>query len=168
MNKVKYLYRKSRCSRKKDVGSLKKFKRTNTKNLFLELPKHEKMRPVYQYSNYCNYDSKPLQEFIKSKIGEDWNDVYSEIIKKTPYKFRMFLDDDLGWIIKRPMYYDDDYIPKLVSYGGNGIICYDRLYVDLDNIIRCDSKEVLFKKSKKIIRKIKIEQITENESQSSD
>jgi len=170
MNKVKYLYRKSRDSRRKDSGVLKKFKRVKIKDLFLELPTHKKMRPTIKYcGHYRNYDSKPLIEFIKSKIGQDWNDVYSEIVKKTPNKFRRFLDDDVSWIIKTPIY-DDDYIPKIASYGVRYNICSDRLYIDLDNIIRYDSKDVLLKKSNKIIRKIKLQQIidSENENQSSD
>ena len=162
-----FLYRKSRISN--NHYQYKKTKRHNNVDLFSYLPIHQSMHRKYKYSYHCiNYNSRPLEEFIKSKIGEDWNDVYSEIIKKIKPKFRYLLESDLMYIIRRPLF-NDEYIP-LDTYYNRCSICSDRLYVDFNNIICYKSKDEILIESKRTVRKIKLQQIFDNkkENQSSD
>ena len=101
MLKNKNLYRKYRRSRNR--YTCKKTKRNHNIDLFSELPVHQSMKKIktnYSY-NYSNYDNKPLIKFIYSKIGEDWNDIYSEILKKVKNKYRYLLESDLKYIIRR-------------------------------------------------------------------
>lgn len=166
MNKIKYLYRKSRTSRNYNSDVLKKFKRIHNNDMFSDLPKSEKMKSFKYSYNYGNYDITPLQEFIKSKIGENWNDIYSEIIKKTQFKFRMYLDSDIDYIIQTPMY-DDDYIPKIIGYGLNSYkMCDDRLYIDLNNIICFKSRDEILIDSKNYLRKLKLLEISKIKKES--
>lgn len=168
MLKDKFLYRKCRSTRKSEH----QYVRTNRNNdidLFSDLPIHQAMnRKGYNYT-YNNYNFRPLEEFISSKIGEDWNDVYSEIIKKIQPKYRYLLENDLRYIIRRPLY-DDGYIPIDTYRSYRRSICCDVLYIDLNNIICYKSKDELISDSKRIIRKLKLQEIFDNEkeSQSSD
>ena len=168
MLKDKNLYRKYRKSRNK--YTCKKTLRNHKIDLFSELPVHQSMKKIKnRYYNYNNYDNTPLSEFIKSKIGEDWNDVYSEILKKIKKNYKYLLESDLNYLIKRPIF-NDDYIPLDNSFYRRGSICSDRLYVDLNNIICYKSKDEILSDSKKLVRKLKLQKIfdIEKENQSSD
>ena len=80
MLKVKYLHTKIRPS---EYKTRNKHFRKNI-DVFSDLPKHE---PYRRHDRYNSISWGPLIEFLNSKIGENWNDVYSEILKKIKDKF---------------------------------------------------------------------------------
>lgn len=154
MLKKKYLHRKSR----KDYGYHWKpaYKRSNTIDLFSDLPKREKIRSL---SSYYRYDLTPLREFIFSKIGENWNDVYSEILTKVDKRIRYDIDQSLfhsysSWLVCFPIY-DDDFIPR-DKYGR---ILADRTFVDMNNILTRKCEYEIISDAKKFVRKQKIKEI---------
>jgi len=161
MLKDKFLYRK--CRNTSIDKQYTKTRRNNNIDLFSDLPTHQSINCIY-YNRYHNYNFKPLEEFINSKIGEDWNDIYSEIITKIKPKYRYLLKFDLNYIICKPMYYDD-YIPYDNRSYRRHSICCDRLYVDLNNIICYKSKDEILSDSKRIVRKLKLQEIFDNEKE---
>jgi len=62
------------------------------------------------------------------------------------------------------MYYDD-YIPYDNRSYRRHSICCDRLYVDLNNIICYKSKDEILSDSKRIVRKLKLQEIFDNEKE---
>ena len=157
MLKVKYLHRKSRKNRHKSWNS-KSYKRPGNLDLFSDLPFRQRIGK--QYGNYIDYDSRPLTEFIESKIGEDWNDVYSEILTKIKKSYRYSIE-----ILLRRWYYityDEDFIPICNYYR----FVNDRIFVDLNNVLVKKTKEEIlmdaerYKKQK--LRREKLEKIIEN------
>jgi len=163
MLKNKFLYRRSNFSRRQ--YQYVKTKRNNDIDLFSDLPYHESMKKYGDNYHCHHYDNKPLSDFLDSKIGENWNDVYSEILKKVQHNFKYLLDNDLKYLIRRPIYYDD-YIPMDTYRYYRTSICSDRLYIDLNNIICYKSKDEILSESKRIVRKLKLQEIFDNEKES--
>jgi len=157
MLKVKYLHRKCRKSTKHYSWENKKY--YNTKNadlLYDDLPKHSGFKGAWR--NYA-YDLKPLDEFIESKIGENWNDVYSEILTKIKKKYRQPIDDSLKYYVTRQVIYDEDFIPRT----STGRMLYDEIFIDLNNIIVKKTKEEILLEAKQLRRKRKLLEIIENQ-----
>lgn len=149
--KKKYLHRKERKSEYKGWSDNNVDKNID---LFSDLP----MRQSNKKHQYGSYDPTPLREFLFSKIGKNMNDIYSEIIKKIDPKFRHEIDRTLEWLIKKPIY-DDDFIPR-DSYGR---VVSDYFFIDMNNILVRKSKDELLFDAKKYKRKIKLEQLLENQ-----
>lgn len=156
MLKRKYLHRKSRNTTYDKSWTVKKYKRSNTIDLFSDLPKHQKIGPKNKYSNY---DLTPLKEFILSKIGQNWNDVYSEILTKIDKKMRYEIDQALfgswsGWLISNPIY-DEDFIPR----NKYGRILSEYTFVDMNNIITNKCEHELISDAKKFVRRQKMKEL---------
>jgi len=156
MLKIKYLHRSDGVPKYSMHWDTKKFKRDNTIDLFSELPFHKSIRKKYQWANY---DATPLREFIYSKVGQNWDDIYSEILKKIRKNRRYTIDYTINWfVVLHPIY--NDFIPK----NNRGQILIDRLFVDMDNILVIKTNEQLLIDSKKYLRKKKIQKILENQN----
>ena len=160
MLKIKYLHRSSRRQGNDDDWyGKKKHREKNANLLYDDLPFHAKMG-----KGWSNYDFTPLIEFIESKIGENWDDVYSEILTKIKKKFRFQLENGIGgsrwnsWIISRPIY-DDDFIPR----DNRGRILKDTIYIDIDNIIVRKTEQEILMDSKRYVRRRKLMEILENQ-----
>jgi len=164
MIKVKYLHRRQRKSEYRSWES-KKYKRDNTLDLFLPLPYNQPIRRNFR--EFRNFSSTPLYEHIYSKIGYNWNDVYSEIIKKIKPKYRRDIDYDIRYHFK-DVVYDENFIPR--SLDGRMLI--NTLYIDFNNIICYKTKDDILNDSKRFLRHIKLQEILErienDENQSSD
>lgn len=163
MFKKKYLHRGYRKSTR-DWDWTKNHRSKNV-DLFSELPKHENM-PKNRMSSP---DYTPLREFIHSKIGENWNDVYSELLTKIDPKFRYDVERLLGsdrysyyFGVNRPIY-DDDFIPR----DNRGRILYDKIFIDLDNILCKKTKEEILSDSIMYVRKQKLLKILESQEDES-
>jgi len=155
MLKVKYLHRKSRYSAISQTWETKKYKRQNIDIFSDDNPTHQPIRTKY---NYSNYDITPLRQFIKSKIGQNWNDVYSEILSKIKKKYRYTIDCSIKYhLIEFPIY-DDSFIPR----NKYGHILHDQIFIDKDNIVTKKSKEEILLESEKYIRREKLKQILEH------
>jgi hypothetical protein len=150
MFKIKYLHRSSK-SCEDHWENVKYFKIKNI-DLFSDLPK----RTSYK-RGHNDIDFTPFFEFIETKIGEDWNDVYSEILKKTKKKFRYKLKYIIKYAVKLPIY-DEDYIPRDKYYKILG----DCIFIDIDNKLCKKSKDELISDAKRYKRKMKMQQLLEN------
>jgi len=155
MNKVKYLHRRARKGEYYSWET-KKHKRDNMLDLFSPLPYKQSIRKNCR--EFRNFDSTPLYEFIYSKIGENWDDVYSEIIKKVKPKYRKDIEYDIRYHIKEVIY-DDRYIPR--SPYGN--VLSNKLYVDFNNIVCYKDMQEIMIDSKKMIRYQKLKELMENQ-----
>jgi hypothetical protein len=157
MLKQKFLHRKSRDT--KSDWDVKKYNRgKNRYDLFSEkLPQHEPIRKKYRWHNFDTY---PLEKFIESKIGSDWNDVYSEIISKTKPKFRKEIETTIDYCIVKNVFYDENFIPygRTYRYGKNKIL-NDRIFIDNNNILIRKTLEEIMLESKKLLRREKLRQI---------
>lgn len=152
MIKIKYLHTKVRpCEYK----TRNKHFRKNIDVFSENLPKHE---PYRRHDRYNGISWGPLIEFLESKIGENWNDVYSEILKKIKDKFKYQLKSDIcHWFVYIPIY-DEDFLPR----NQYGRILYDTLFIDMNNILTKKSEEELKIDAKKLKRKLKLQEIFEN------
>lgn len=154
MLKDKYLHRKYGRTHDDRYVSKKHKKEKNVDLFSDDLPFHNGVGKKYK----TGYDLKPLVEFVESKVGCDWNDVYSEILTKINNKVRYNIDQNImWWVIKTPIY-DEDYIPR----DRRGTILNDQLFIDMDNIIRKYSTEENISNSKRYMRREKIRQMLEN------
>lgn len=153
MIKQKYLHRKARDVKYSKKWNSDKYKRRNNIDIFSDLPKHESIRQNRWTST--GFDKKPLYEFLLSKIGCDWNDVYSELLTKVKSKYRYEIELYLERFTTDIIY--DNNIP----YSKYGKMFYDKVFVDLNNKLVIKSKEELILDSKKFLRKQKILKIFE-------
>lgn len=97
MLKQKFLHRKSRNKRGYKQWDIKKYHRVKNLDIFSDkTPQHEPIRRKYRWHNIDTY---PLEKFIESKIGCDWDDVYSEIISKTKPNFRKEIDQAIDYYV---------------------------------------------------------------------
>lgn len=143
MKKDKRLYRKYRSSQDDDYIS-DKHKSDKNIDLFSDLPFHKGMGKKYRNG----YDYKPLQEFIKSKMGENWDDVFPEILSKINKKYRYELDWILDCYIPRAVY-DDFFVPR----NKRGYMLYNQSFIDINNIIVFKTREEIESESKKYYKK---------------
>ena len=157
MLKTKYLHRKSRRSHTWDV---KKYCRGKNVDLFSDLPFHSGMRLGY-YS--YNYDITPLDKFLESKIGQNWNDIYSEILTKIKNEYRRCIDSHLCssvyyrvGVYINPIY-DDNFIPRSCT----GHILKNQLFVE-NGFLVIKSEQEIISDAKKYQRSEKYKQIFEN------
>lgn len=155
MIKQKFLHRRKRKKNSSKIWYGSKFKRKNNIDIFSELPQHESIRQ-HKYS-YSYFDSTPLDEFLKSKVGCNWNDVYSELLTKVKKNYRYDLNYYLTKISK-DVIYDCEYLPR----NKRGVILFDRLFVDMNNILCYKSLDELILESKKILRNQKLKEIINN------
>jgi hypothetical protein len=137
------------------IGYVSEFRRFyKGKNLNLledDLPKHIRIRPYKRkYGLYLT----PLYEFIQTKIGKNWDDVYSEILTKINKKYRYIIDSDLfeySWLIQKPIYGED-----MIPINEYGRILTDTIFIDFNNILVKKTKEEILSDSLKYKRKEKL------------
>ncbi len=149
MLKTKHLHRKSRIS---NDNYKKDYHKKKNMDLFSELPIYEPYKKKFN-----SFDLTILRKFIRSKIGQSWNDVYSEICKKTKHDFR-YIIDNLYIIYLNPIY-DEDFLPR----DNRGSLLKDVFFVDLNGIIQNKNLQELRNDSKKYLRKKKLLEIIENQ-----
>lgn len=162
MNKVKRLHRKGPFSKKW------KHKQNFTKNMDgIELPYRESIRRIYKKnstSSFFDYrdglDFTPVWCFLEERIGQNWNDLYSDIISKTRPKYRWCLENFLKWQIVPVTY--ENYLPYRANFGSTRLVLYD-FFVDWNNKLRCyQTKEELYNIAIKLERRDKLIQLKEN------
>jgi len=158
MLKKKYLHRKERNTTHHKWYDKDQNKFEKNIDLFSDLPTHQSIRRC-GYSQNC--DTTPLREFLYSNVGKDWNDIYSEIIKKTKPKFRYEIDFRLKYNMVTVPIYDDDFIPR----DERGRILSDFFFIDMNNILVKKSREELLSDARKYKRRKKLEQILESQKE---
>lgn len=160
MLKRKYLHRKSRRANWSTDWDVKKFKRGNDLDLFSDLPFHQSIRGKYS-RRYSNYDLTPLYKFIESKIGQNWNNIFSEIVKKVKPKFKKDIFTSMRSyryyhfcsVMLYPIY-DNDFIPR----NEYGRILSDFLFVE-NGILVKKSEQQIISDAKKYQRNEKLNKI---------
>jgi hypothetical protein len=162
MLKQKYLHRGSRNTKIHKQWDLKKYNRIKNVDVFSEkLPQHQSIRSKYRWNSI---DMFPLEKFIESKIGCDWNDVYSEIVKKTKKKFRNEVENTIEYCVVKNVFYDENFIPYGVTYRyGKTKILNDRIFIDNNNILVRKTLEEILLEAKKLLRKEKLRKIFESQ-----
>ena len=155
MLKTKYLHRKSRSIKSDSYWRSKKYWRIKNIDLFSSLPFHQAVK-----TGYFNYSFVPLCKFIDSKIGYNWNDVYSEILTKIKKKYRYRVEDYLHsryhWGVLNVIY-DDDFIPR--DYRGR--IFEDQLFVENGILVKKSGQKIMAD-AKKYHRREKLNLILKN------
>ena len=155
MIKKKLLYEYRSCKRENIKFNRKKYKISNSDSI----PFNEKMNSHIDY-DYGYLNLKPLEKFIKSKVGQNWNDVYSEILTKIEQKKRYLIDRDLKYIVLRPYHFDNNGIAYNKRYYWCNGVTLNHLYIDKFNIIRYhETKEEMIADYKREIRRKKLERI---------
>ena len=145
MLKRKYLHRKSRRANWSTDWDVKKFKRGNDLDLFSDLPFHQSIRGKYS-RRYSNYDLTPLYKFIESKIGQNWNNIFSEIVKKVKPKFKKDIFTSMRSyryyhfcsVMLYPIY-DNDFIPR----NEYGRILSDFLFVENGILVKKSEQQII-------------------------
>jgi len=160
MNKNKYLHRKGQDDKKWRTHNNR-----NKKNCGNELPFRESIRDKYKNESryFWNWqtglDFTPTGKYIEENMNRDWNDVYSEIIKKVRPKYRYQLEEYLNWYVGKVVIVD--YVPYVGSYH-NSRLAVDWIFVDEDNIIRnYETKKDILDMARRKIRRDKLLKIQE-------
>ena len=112
------------------------------------------MRRTHHWSSY---DTTPLREFLKSKIGEDWDDIYSEMLTKIKKNYRGDIENNLKYYVWIPIY-DEDFIPR----DNVGRMFKEHIFVDMNNILVKKNSQEILSDAKKYARKMKLMKILEN------
>jgi len=162
MLKKKYLHRKSRDTKRRHTWDVKKYSRGKNRHDFFseKLPQRQAIRKKYRW---YNLDTYPLEKFIESKIGCDWNDVYSEIISKTKPKFRQEIEQTINYKVIKTVFYED-FVPYGMKYRyGKYKILNDVIFIDNNNILVKKTLDEIMLESKQQLRREKLRQIKENQ-----
>jgi len=132
MNKQKYLHRKGHDDKK-----WKNHSNCNKNNCGDETPFRESIRDKHKKEYFWNWkiglDFTPTGEYIEENVNRNWDDVYSEIIKKTKPKFRWLLENFLDYFLAKAVIVD--YIPYRSSWNRSTIVL-NWVFVDEDGILR--------------------------------
>lgn len=162
MLKQKYLHRSQRKSN--DSDWLYHNNKIKNIDLFSDLPFHEPIRKLHGYSRYLKWDCRPLEEFINSKVGCKWDDVYSEILKKIKKKYRYYIDEDIDYHVELNAYYDENFFPVSMGRGWRrrGSVLINKLFIDENGILVCKSEDEIVSDSIRIKRKLKMQLIIDN------
>jgi len=156
MNKQKLLYHShSNISHsyhfkyKRKKSSLEEGIFTNYKKEILSKKQH-----------YHEIDTRPLKNFLLSKIGKKWDDIYSEILKKIKPSDRWLIERSINWMVYFP-FYDDEYIPnfKYGRFSYQTEFLLGRLFVDYYGRLSLSSEEEVLSLSKNLKRRAKLIQL---------
>jgi len=162
MLKEKFLHRKSRKTRHSHHWDIKKYNRgKNIDLLYDELPQRANINRGH--GHWSNIDTDPLKNFLETKIGCLWDDVYSEIIKKTKKKFRREIDNSIECYVFLHSFYDEDYLPYAIPRYSRAKVLNDQLFINLDGILVKKTMEELLHESKRLLRQEKLRRILENQ-----
>lgn len=163
MLKEKFLHRKSRFIKKWKV------KQNYTKDNFFgeEFPNHLSMRAYHrratQFHNHCYLDFTPVSRLLDERVNNNWDDIYSELIKKTKPRYRYLLDNYLDWQISEPLFFEHVPYKKRGYYSrpGSGIML-ELFFVDEQNILRYyETEEEVLKQANILIRIDKLKKLEE-------
>lgn len=171
MNKRKYIHIKKKHRRNNYSGNSgrKPKHRPMCIEDYENLPKHEPLRSKNYSSREYHYDVTridfytPLKNYLKEKVGDCFDDIYSDIIKKTMPKYRHLLDETLDWFIEKVSYYEKG-VPFRTdcnySYNYPDRFIILNYYVDYDGLLqKFNSKEELFTYAKNKYRQKKLERL---------
>lgn len=139
MNKPKYIHVKTKGSKnlKSNIGK-QKHKPTCIED-YEKLPFHIHMNPKKWWFEHRNRTEITFwysgRNYLKTKIGQNFDDIYSDMIKKTKPKYRHLLDQYLEWVIKKPTYYIKE-IPYCTQCGyfSKGML-YEKFYINKEGIL---------------------------------
>lgn len=140
MNKIKYIHNKEKIHKK----CYDEYKKIKHKPIHIEdyerLAFREKIKPIVR-KNYKTYLSfwNICEKYLKSKIGEYWDDVYSDMIKKTKPKYRHLLDEYISFGNPAIPSYYFDFIPCKISWYKNNFsdmcVIFNEVYINIDGIL---------------------------------
>jgi len=141
MNKQKYIHVKVKSVREK----LKKGPRVKHKPKSLD---DFESLPSFTAMRNCNVDRWDWtcygtqlnfwnigEQYLKSKIGQCWDDIYSDMIKKTKPKYRYLLEQYIEMKRLIPIYYEDE-IPYGKFYWRHNGMMIDKFYIDREGILQ--------------------------------
>jgi len=160
MNKTKYIHTKRKSDSSK--YTIEYYTRViKHKNISLEtLPLHE---PIHKRP--CGWDCNKtylhfnLFNYLKTKIEQNWDDIYSDLIKKTRPRYRYLLDKELDWFIQKPKYYINE-VPYGKRYSYHDNIMSGVFYNDKEGYLRYfDTKEDLLFYAKNKLRENKLKRL---------
>ena len=133
MNKRKYIEKLSGHRSNWIVKKHKrlKHKKTNPENL----PFRESMCKLSErnksYHNFKNYNH--LRNFFESRIGYDWNDIYSELISKIKKKYRYEYELNEQWYYYPLVYSNVFYNENGLPINSRGNIILTNFYINQEN-----------------------------------
>jgi hypothetical protein len=129
-----------------------------------KLPIHETLRTKNYLSHEYNYSTtivdfyQPIKKYLKEKIGECFDDIYSDLISKTRPRYRHLLERDLSCVFTIVNYYEKE-VPHKIRFSRDSIL-YGEYYLDKNNKIRYfETKNELLIYAKNKYRQKKLERI---------
>ncbi len=173
MNKQKYIHEK----RKSGINLKGNHNRKSTKHKPMCIEDYDKMPfhlSIGSISDSYNRNKTQLdfwyicKKYLISKIGEQWDDVYVDMIKKTKPKYRYLLNNYISYgnPHKHITYIDE--IPYITKYMSNNSNRYYRrsivenVYVDIDGILTYhETEEDMLNVAKYRLRQKKLKRILE-------
>lgn len=99
-----------------------------------DFPKKQSMKKAHTDRKYLNENLAPLKKFLNSKVGQNWNSVWSEICEhlKLTSAVQKHVRDHVFDFVHKDVVIDDKGVVKYKSayYGGYAEIRHQALYVD--------------------------------------
>jgi hypothetical protein len=148
LNRKKYIEKKSgKRSQWNQLG----YNRQRSKQINPDLlPKRESMRYNSRNSwdshrNFVNWDH--MRKYFKTKVGENWDDVYSDMLSKLKEKYKYEYRENSKWnyFIETKIIIVDD-----LPYNTWGHLTVNCVFVDENNILSYYETEEALKTEYKI------------------
>ena len=164
MNKKKYIERKSgQRSAWNQLGFNRQRDKQKKQD---ELPFRESMRfnsrkDWEKHQEFYNYNH--IENFIKERIGYNWNDVYSEILSKLKKKYKYKYRENQKWpyFIETNIIFVDDLPHSISNYRYlKYSLMVKNIFVDENNIVSYyETKEKLINEYRLRLRRKKLSNI---------
>lgn len=159
MNKTKYIHTKRKNNQHRWVDGCYKRSLKHKMIELSSLPIHESINKKPRNWDYNKtYLHFNLFNYLKTKIGQNWDNIYSDLIKKTKPKYRYLLNKELDWYIQKPKFYEKE-VPYGKKYSHDNIMV-KVYFVDKEGYLRYfDSKENIFIYAKNKLRENKLKRL---------
>lgn len=164
MNKKKYIHVKTKYGNNYRRNLRKPKHKPQTIEDYDNLPFREPIKFRRYMWDWDDYKTRidfyqPLKKYLKEKLGEDWNDLYSDILSKTKPKYRHILEEDINYLISRNIKWENE-VPYNLTYWRRVSPIYGRYFIDKQNKIRYfEEEEDLLRWAKMNLIQRKLERI---------
>jgi len=160
VNNRKYIEKQSGTRNSWSKRKYHRLKHKNSDSDFLPFRESMSCRETNK-SYHCFKNYNHLKNFLESRIGYNWNDVYSEMISKLKKKYRYRYELDNQWSffnsVENNVLYDENGVPTTASgrtiiyiNGGNFYINSDNRLAYYPNLAEYH-RQIKIKKFKKIL-----------------
>lgn len=75
------------------------------------------------------------QRYKAITVGQNFDDVYSDLVKKTKPRYRHLLDEYINWDVRTPIGYDKDGVPHIVKHTYRSRLAYNMIFINKEGVL---------------------------------